>query len=130
MQHTPFHAIFIAMTVSAASAGPLMLTQDGYPINGLAGSGVAVSPQRPANLAPGQTYAQLNQGRGNGPNLGGGLFEVLFGGAGLQAAPQRYEPTQRYETSYAPYAEPAHPAVDPRYLKQEVVYDGRERPGT
>src|SRR3954462_3695414 len=138
MQQTPFHAIFIALTVSAASAGPLTLTQDGYPNGRLVGASAAVSPNRAPHPAPGQTYAQAyptRQGAANGPNLGGGIFEALFGGAAFRNAPQAYEPTQRYETSYgpsayAPSADPARPAVDPRYLKQEVRYDGKEKPGT
>jgi lipoprotein-anchoring transpeptidase ErfK/SrfK len=135
MQHTSFHAIFIAMTVSAASAGPLALTQDGYPIVGLAGASVAVSPYRSTNPVPSRTYAQaspVRQGPANGPNLGGGFFEALFGGLGNRNAPQRYEATPRYEPNYAtaPSADPAQPAVDRRYLKQEVHYDGREKPGT
>src|SRR5258705_686694 len=149
MQHIPFHTLVIALTVSAASAGPLTLTQDGVPVSGLAGAGVAVSPNRPVNPVPAQAYAQTiyaqatyaqapyaqapaRQVAANGPNLGGGFFEVLFGGAGNRDAPPRYEPAQRYETNFgmAPSAEPAQPAVDPRYLKQEVHYGGNERPGT
>ncbi|HLQ91508.1 MAG TPA: L,D-transpeptidase [Xanthobacteraceae bacterium] len=144
MQHIPFHTLVIALTVSAASAGPLTLTQDGVPVSGLAGAGVAVSPNRTVNPVPAQAYAQATyaqapyaqaparQVAANGPNLGGGFFEVLFGGAGNRDAPPRYEPAQRYETNFgmAPSAEPAQPAVDPRYLKQEVHYGGNERPGT
>ena len=56
---------------------------------------------------------------------------MLFGGAGNRYAPQQqYEPAQRSEYGYAPSADPAHPAVDPRYLKQVVSYDGREKAGT
>src|SRR5436853_3188796 len=116
MQHIPLHAIFIALTVSAASAGPLTLSQDGYPVNTLAGAGSPASPQRPAPAqSNAQLYAQANQVRpvaSNGPNFGGGFFEVLFGGAGNRYAPQQqYEPTQRTEYGYAPSADPAQPAV-------------------
>ena len=139
--HLPFHALFIALTVSTAAAGPLVLTPDGYPAVGLAGAGTTVSPNRPAGPGPGQSYAQaptqayaqatpVRQAAPNGPNFGGGFFELLFGGAGNRNAPQAYEPARRYETNYGPSGEPAQPAVDPRYLKQEVRYDGNERPGT
>jgi lipoprotein-anchoring transpeptidase ErfK/SrfK len=135
MQHTSLHAIFIAMTVSAASAGPLTLTQDVYPANGPAGGGVA-APQRAGNRAPARTFAQaytqaqpsfVRPAAANGPGLGGGFLETLFGGAGgRMAAPQRYEPSP----VIAPSAAPAQPAIDPRYLKQEIAYDGKERSGT
>jgi lipoprotein-anchoring transpeptidase ErfK/SrfK len=78
-----------------------------------------------------------------GPNLGGGFLEFLFGGH--NAAP-RYEPNpivtpqyQRHQVDPADEspgfflfgpARPAEPAVNPRYMKQVVNYDGRERPGT
>src|SRR5712672_2807289 len=132
MQHIPFHTLVVALTVSAASAGPLALTQDGVPVSGLAGAGVAVSPNRTVTPVPAQAYAQAPVRQANGPNLGGGFFEVLFGGAGNREAPPRYEPAQRYETNFgmAPSAEPGQPAVDPRYLKQEVHYGGNESPGT
>jgi lipoprotein-anchoring transpeptidase ErfK/SrfK len=64
--------------------------------------------------------------------MGGGFLEKLFGEqGGQQAAPSyapapmpQYEPAPGYET------QPAHPAVGPRFMKQEVSYDGHERPGT
>jgi len=61
--------------------------------------------------------------------MGGGFLEQLFGGPQPGApsyAPmqQQYEPAPGYETQVA------HPAVSPRFMKQEVTYDGREKPGT
>ena len=65
---------------------------------------------------------------------GGGFFEFLFRGP-------RYEPA-RDPANYRPYPadmgpgmvespyNPGQPAMDPRFVKQEVVYDGREAPGT
>ena len=63
--------------------------------------------------------------------MGGGFLEQLFGGP-QQAAPSyapapmqpQYEPAPGYETQVA------HPAVSPRFMKQEVNYDGHEKPGT
>jgi lipoprotein-anchoring transpeptidase ErfK/SrfK len=67
-----------------------------------------------------------------GPNLGGGFIEMLFGG------PPRGQPSYQ-PGSYS--GEPAQPyygqsdagesqTLDPRYFKQEVSYDGKEPPGT
>ena len=66
-----------------------------------------------------------------GPNLGGGFFEMLFGGPG------RGQPSYQPGYSGAP-AEPYYGQSDagepqtlnPRYLKQEVPYEGKEAPGT
>src|SRR3954466_14799241 len=98
MKHIPFHMLFIALTASAASAGPLTLTQDGNPVSGLAGTRATVSPNRSVNPVPAEAYAQAPVRQG--PNFGGGFFEVLFGGAANRDAPQRYEPAQRYETNF------------------------------
>jgi lipoprotein-anchoring transpeptidase ErfK/SrfK len=56
-----------------------------------------------------------------GPNLGGGFFEMLFGGPGRgQPGSRSGEPSDAGEPQ----------GLDPRYLKQEVSYDGKEAPGT
>ncbi len=75
--------------------------------------------------------APMQQVAVQGPNLGGGFFEMLFGGPG------RRGPAQPGGSSGAP-AEPFYgqsdagepQALNPRYLKQEVSYDGKEAPGT
>jgi lipoprotein-anchoring transpeptidase ErfK/SrfK len=77
------------------------------------------------------------------PRMGGGFIEFLFGngapppppfflpsgepfaargGGGQQPAYARAEP--------ADGADPARPAIDPRYLRQIVDWDGHEAPGT
>jgi lipoprotein-anchoring transpeptidase ErfK/SrfK len=87
-------------------------------------------------------------------NLGGGLIEAIFGG--VQAAPRapayiappharRYEPDAMptyevepvahprgsiFSPERGPMSEPARPGMDPRYRRQLVDYDGKERPGT
>jgi lipoprotein-anchoring transpeptidase ErfK/SrfK len=102
---------------------------------------VAVQPQ----------YAQPER-----PDLGGGFIEFLFGGSGgetrsrapqYQPQPQpQYQQQPQYQPqpvpmqpAYAPMpvpvrpamqARPPRPAMDPRYMKQEVAYDGDEKPGT
>src|ERR1700676_3925688 len=69
-----------------------------------------------------------------GPNLGGGFLEMLFGGPGrgrpsYQTAPGGYsgEPAEPYY-GHSDAGEPQ--ALNPRYFKQEVGYDGKEPPGT
>ncbi|MEA2975192.1 MAG: hypothetical protein QOF19_712 [Alphaproteobacteria bacterium] len=93
------------------------------------------------------------------PNLGGGFIEFLFGGAErqpapayhLQPMPQRMQPVQMQPVPMQPVqamqppllmqpmqapdrpmmqAEPTRPAMNPRYMRQTVAYDGDEKPGT
>jgi lipoprotein-anchoring transpeptidase ErfK/SrfK len=54
--------------------------------------------------------------------LGGGLIEFLFSGGTQSATPQRQ--------AYAPDADAARYAADPRYVRQIVDYHGEEKPGT
>ena len=95
------------LACGTASAGPLALN----------------SAQAPERAIP------LQQVAVQGPNLGGGFFEMLFGGPGRRPAqPGGYSgaPAEPY------YGQPdaGEQALDPRYLKQEVSYDGKEAPGT
>ena len=86
--------------------------------------------------------------------MGGGFIEFVFNNTGAEPrpvrpsyqVPQYIDPRagQPYEQSlasrgsmfgqpqgYQQYqAEPARPAVDPRYLPQSVAYDGKHAPGT
>ncbi|MEA2992898.1 MAG: hypothetical protein QOD40_1818 [Alphaproteobacteria bacterium] len=94
------------------------------------------------------------------PNLGGGFIEFLFGGGAErqlapayhpQPMPQRMQPVQMQPVPMQPVqamqppllmqpmqapdrpmmqAEPARPAMNPRYMRQTVAYDGDEKPGT
>lgn len=88
-------------------------------------------------------------------DMGGGFIQFLFGGGAAAPAPgypaAGYEPAPRYELtprgrrvmrmpdeemeqqSYLPGQQdvtPAQPGFDPRYEKQMVSYDGREKAGT
>jgi lipoprotein-anchoring transpeptidase ErfK/SrfK len=87
----------------------------------------------PPRQAPDQADA-MRQVAVQGPNLGGGFLEFLFGGLGRGQPPYQAVPG-----GYS--AEPAEPfygqseagepqALNPRYLRQEVAYDGKEPPGT
>jgi lipoprotein-anchoring transpeptidase ErfK/SrfK len=82
------------------------------------------------------------------PNLGGGFIEFLFGGGAErqpppayqpQPMPRRMQPVQMQPVPMQPMqaperamlqAEPARPAMNPRYMRQTVAYDGDEKPGT
>jgi lipoprotein-anchoring transpeptidase ErfK/SrfK len=67
------------------------------------------------------------------PNMGGGFIEFLFGGGAVRPGPRyQQEPAPGGDPRYYRYesGEPARPAVDPRYHRQVVAYDGGEKPGT
>ncbi len=73
-------------------------------------------------------------------SLGGGFIEFLFGERGphpqVAAPPPNLDPMSRPVYANAPAGEPApYPyaqnfRMDPRYLRQEVAYTGKEAPGT
>jgi lipoprotein-anchoring transpeptidase ErfK/SrfK len=76
------------------------------------------------------------------PDLGGGFIEFLFGDRGPQpqvaAPPPNLYPGARQRPVYAnapaadpmPERQPQDFRMDPRFLRQEVAYDGTEAPGT
>jgi lipoprotein-anchoring transpeptidase ErfK/SrfK len=118
MQRIAFPVLVTAMfACGAASAGPLSLQSGSYP--------------QPAPLYAPSEPAAMRQAAVQGPNFGGGFIELLFGGPARGPAQPSYEPAPGY------YGQPANVGpgspdapVDPRYLKQEVSYDGNEPPGT
>jgi lipoprotein-anchoring transpeptidase ErfK/SrfK len=86
-----------------------------------------LAPNSATHQAPDRPDA-MQQVAVQGPNLGGGFFEMLFGGRGpAQPGSHTGEPAQPYY-GQSDAGEPQ--ALDPRYLKQEVSYDGKEAPGT
>jgi lipoprotein-anchoring transpeptidase ErfK/SrfK len=97
------------LACGTATAGPLALGSD--------------TPDRAA--APQQVAVQ-------GPNLGGGFLEMLFGGPG-RGQPS-YQPGSYSGAPAEPYygqSDAGEPqALNPRYLKQEVPYEGKEAAGT
>jgi len=112
MQRLVLLAIIAAFTFTTATAGPLNLNPPS--------AGGAHPPE--AVETPPIRLAQ-------GPNFGGGFLELLFGGPRRNDAP-RYDPFQRQVDPQEYYGQPGQQTVHPRYLKQVVNYDGRERAGT
>ena len=124
---------------STALAGPLSLNPQSQP--GVR-SAVRVAPQ----AAPAQAYAQQPLAEPASPeprtryaaaqNMGGGLFEFLFrgpsgGGPRYQQAPAYSPPGYDMGPGYVESPDSSGRAVmDPRYIKQEVPYDGKEAAGT
>jgi lipoprotein-anchoring transpeptidase ErfK/SrfK len=136
MQRLVVSAVISVFAFSMASAGPLNLTP------------------------PEQDFAQaLPVQRVQAQSMGGGFLEMLFRPpAGQNGAPryepnpivmpERYNPNDRYNSNdrYNPYErnnyragpsqeepdymQPSRPAANPRFMRQEVRYDGREKPGT
>jgi lipoprotein-anchoring transpeptidase ErfK/SrfK len=102
-----------------AAAAPLALN-----------SGTNPAPDRPnpTQQVPLQ-QVPVRQLAVQGPNLGGGFIEMLFGGFGVGTAPGSYPPAPA-EPAYGPSDAGEPQALDPRYLRQEVSYDGNEAPGT
>jgi lipoprotein-anchoring transpeptidase ErfK/SrfK len=112
MQRLVLPAIIAAFTFTTATAGPLSLNPP---------SAGGAHPPEAAETPP----IRLAQG----PNFGGGFLELLFGGPRRNDAP-RYDPFQRQVDPQEYYGQPGQQTVHPRYLKQVVNYDGRERAGT
>jgi lipoprotein-anchoring transpeptidase ErfK/SrfK len=100
---------------------------------------VYVSPQSRAMPATPQMVVVAQPPRMQA-NLGGGFIEFLFGGnerqPQYQAPPQQYYAPQGARPLYvnAPAGVPVQGQrdypIDPRYLRQEVAYEGSEPPGT
>jgi lipoprotein-anchoring transpeptidase ErfK/SrfK len=125
------------LAFSPAFAGPLNITPQGQPAAPPSPSGIGsiFAAQPPAEPAPRASYAAADP-----ISLGGGFLEMLFRGpAGL--SPQRqYQPESAptdpgYQQSRAVDpnmmdASGQSYEIDPRFLRQEVIYDGREAPGT
>jgi len=143
MQRLVFPTLLTGLLLSTtASAGPLSLHPEAPPPATRPGIGTIFAAAPAAEPAPVQRHASVE-----GPRLGGGFLELLFRGPpGHQPAQPRYEPApamapppERQSPFFRPYqvepadagmTHPARPAVSPRFLRQEVSYDGTEKPGT
>jgi lipoprotein-anchoring transpeptidase ErfK/SrfK len=93
-----------------AAAGPLSLNP--------------VTRQEPDRPAPMQQVAV------QGPNFDGGFFEMLFGGPGRAPAQPGSYSSAPAEPYYGQSDAGELQTLNPRYLKQEVPYEGKEAPGT
>lgn len=97
-------------------------------------------PQQQQYVQP--QYAQPQYAEPARSNLGGGFIEFVFsGGQTRYGRPAGQPPAvqQPYVSGQPMYGQPgrviqaslpSHAAMDPRYLKQLVDYDGNEPPGT
>ena len=155
MQRLAFPTLVTTLfAFNTAFAGPLNLDPQANPnAPGAIGSIFAAPPP----TAP--EYAAPRQVSVEGSNFGGGFIEMLFRPPGGQhsAPPRQYQPEPQFmqpEPQYAPGMNPRyrqHPShldqdpdtfepaapggqpnrtVAPKFLKQEVSYGGKERPGT
>ena len=122
---------FLAFT--PAFAGPLNLNPQGQPAVNSAPSGIGSIFAAPlaAEPAPRMSYAATET------NYGGGFLEMLFRGPGGAAPQRQYQPEPQYNPVYGrahtndqDVDDPAQRQVNPRFLRQEVSYDGREAAGT
>jgi lipoprotein-anchoring transpeptidase ErfK/SrfK len=153
MQHLIVPALLTSLFTVTAAAGPFNLQDDFYADYSVLVARGATPPKaaKPAPLAA--TYAEppavetpparTQYAAADGPHYGGGFIEMLFGGPGAQQyaprneqRPASYRPAEptyggQDQTEQSRYsAEPARPGMNPRYLKQEVHYEGHEAPGT
>jgi lipoprotein-anchoring transpeptidase ErfK/SrfK len=117
MQRLAYPALVAILLVSgAAVAGPLNLN----PQSASPGIGSIFAAPAPAEPAP------VRQA-----NLGGGFLEMLFRGGPGGGAPSEHdrEPDSPAHSRAARVGDQDY-EIDPRFLRQEVSYHGRERPGT
>jgi lipoprotein-anchoring transpeptidase ErfK/SrfK len=64
-------------------------------------------------------------------NMGGGLFEALFGGGGFAEPTRHSYPAQpQYARLDPEYRDAARMEMNPVYRRQVVNYEGSEKPGT
>jgi lipoprotein-anchoring transpeptidase ErfK/SrfK len=104
---------------------------------------MSISPET-AGVAPEASQPRLRYAAARDPSLGGGFIEFLFGNGPRPPGPPPFfaPPADPYagrsdgnQSVYAraepaETADPARPAMEPRFLRQEVAYDGREPAGT
>ena len=104
--------------------------------NAVSAEPVSLAPPEPASATPMIVAAAQPQ-----PDLGGGFIEFLFGGSpqherngsqtwyGPPPEQNYYRGEQDRQAAYTSGDRSAD-RIDPRFLRQEVAYDGKEAPGT
>jgi lipoprotein-anchoring transpeptidase ErfK/SrfK len=139
MQRIAIPAVLTLFAITPATAGPLNRGPEPPPSAAFAQI-FAAPPPAPARNAQGPAYS------------GGGLLQMLFAPPGRQQAAPQYanppyydpatsdrrapagyyqsQPMQQQSLIPAALEQPGRRGMDPKYLKQEVSYDGREKPGT
>jgi lipoprotein-anchoring transpeptidase ErfK/SrfK len=127
---SPFASRIVASALVAYRVIPSRLIAIAFAIG--AATPVA-APADPLNILPAATADASRAGRLETvpvryapSNYGGGFLEFLLSGGGAS-------PVQRPDQSYAPMMpdpDARRAAIDPRYDRQIVAYDGAEKPGT
>ena len=155
MQRICVCALLLGALCVSAQAEPLQITPQAYAASrswdAAMAAPAATKPQppqpQPSLIGQGALAANVSDdaqpytAAPARPNLGGGFIQFLFGGAARQAPPRADQPQLTPQATATPdssadgYAPSStgdmdHPAVDPKFDRQEVAYDGREAPGT
>jgi hypothetical protein len=115
-----------SLMIGPALAGPLALNPDvPYGSRQVVRVQMQIQPRPAAPQPAPEAYAARPR-----PAFGGGFFEALFGGFARSDQRSAYGNQDlgpgMVESPYSP----GRPVVDPRYIRQEVAYDGKEAAGT
>jgi len=140
-----FISKFISKTFSLALLAGASLLNIGLD-QAMAFDGVALPEPNVIYADQPQPAAPMRNAYAERSNLGGGFIEFLFGGELSQGQPSRQQSLYQQQPSYEPQRfspmqppllpqqeearEPVQRPLDPKYEKQMVDYDGKERAGT
>jgi lipoprotein-anchoring transpeptidase ErfK/SrfK len=143
--------ILLLVFTLPAAADPLDAPRDVHLVTGAPLYTGAVRQKKPAAARARSDFADTRPGAARPGALGGGFIEFLFSSArngelprsrnqrpwedmsphqdgangGVEIAPRRQDARREEPRRVRP-----HYAMDPRYLKQEVEYQSKEKPGT
>jgi len=118
-----------SLMIGPVLAGPLSLNPDvPYGSRQAVRVQMQVQPRPAAVQPPPEAYAARPR-----PSFGGGFLEALFGGGLVRSDPRASSAYGSQDLGpgmvESPYS-PGRPVVDPRYVRQEIAYEGKEAPGT
>jgi lipoprotein-anchoring transpeptidase ErfK/SrfK len=156
MNRSRLHALQLGVSLGiitaagSAMAGPLMLDASRYGAPRQYAQPVQYQYSQPARYAQPSNEPPVQYASAQQQQMGGGFLEFLFSGGQANRqqpliGPAPQQPQYQYgsqpqqvdqygrpmQAALQPaYGEPARPAVDPRFEKQMVRYDGREKAGT